>query len=79
VFHSLRGVSVRKTEFHLHAIPLVDRRLRRLICRTLGHKPYGESFALIEGRQDYAAYLPIERALGPYLGCSWNITARKRA
>jgi len=72
-----RDLRIRKTEFHLYAIPYFGRRVRRLICRALGRKLYRESFILVEGREDYAAYLGLERWLGPYLGWFLNITARK--
>ena len=70
-------VDVRKTECHMNAIPIVGRRARRLICRALGRKLYRDPFVRIEGRQDYAAYLGVERGLGPHAGWFANITARK--
>jgi ubiquinone/menaquinone biosynthesis C-methylase UbiE len=77
LFQRFGDVKIRKTECHLHAIPYFGRRARRLICRALGRKLYRDTFVLIEGRQDYAAYLGLERWLGPYLGWFANITARK--
>ncbi len=70
-------VRLRKTECHMNHIPILGRRVRRLVCRTTGQKMYRDPFVLIEGRRDYAAFLPIERWLSPSLGWFVNITARK--
>ena len=79
LLRQFEDVRTRKTEFHLYAIPFFGRRLRRPLCRLLGRKLYKDSFVLVEGREDYAEHLAVERALRPYLGWFWNITARKPA
>lgn len=77
LLHRFRDLRIQKTEFHLYAIPYFGRRIRPLICKILGRRLYRESFVMVEGREDYAAYLGLERWLGPYLGWFLNITARK--
>lgn len=77
LLHKFENVSPVKNEFHLYSIPYFGRRFRRFWCRLKNEKLYKDSLVLIEGRQDFGAYLPIEKKLSPYIGWFWNITATK--
>jgi ubiquinone/menaquinone biosynthesis C-methylase UbiE len=73
LFAAFTGVSLRKHEFYWYLFPLLGRRFRARQRRVYGEHPGGY---LVYG-EAWPRWSPMETALGPVMGWSWYVSARK--